>query len=75
MEHSNKAHYFHNAVKFTVEGGGKGFSPLLLNRQWVSGYFPGVNRLGRHVDNLPPASVEIKNEWSYTSTSLFAFAV
>jgi hypothetical protein len=29
-----------------------------------------VKRPGREADNLPPASAEIKNEWSYTSSLL-----
>jgi hypothetical protein len=31
--------------------------------QWVLGFFPG----GKTVNHSPPASAEVKNEWSYTS--------
>jgi hypothetical protein len=33
------------------------------------GTFPGVKRLGRDVEHSAPSGVEVKNEWSYTSTS------
>jgi hypothetical protein len=33
-----------------------------------SGSFPGLKRLGLHVDHLPPGSVEVKNESSYIFT-------
>jgi len=39
---------------------------LLFNEH--PGTCPGVKRPGRKVDYLPPPSVEMKNEWSYTST-------
>jgi hypothetical protein len=32
------------------------------------GSLPGGKVAGREADHLPPSSVEIKNEWSYTST-------
>jgi len=32
--------------------------------------FPEIKQPGRDVDNTPPSSAEIKNEWSYTSTPL-----
>jgi len=32
--------------------------------------FPGVKRPARDVDNSHPSSTEVKNEWSYASTSL-----
>ena len=32
--------------------------------------FPELQRLGPEVDLSPPSSVEIKNEWSHTSTPL-----
>ena len=34
----------------------------LFNWHW--GSFPRVKRPGRHVDNLPPSSTEVINEWS-----------
>ena len=37
--------------------------------QWVHGYFPGLKRPECHVGHSRPCSVEVKNEWSYTSTS------
>ena len=33
--------------------------------------FPRVRRSGRGVDRSSPSSAEVKNEWSYTSTSLY----
>jgi len=30
--------------------------------------YPGVKRLGREADHLPPSSAEVKNVWSCTST-------
>jgi hypothetical protein len=35
--------------------------------------FPGVKRLGREADHS--SNAEIKNEWSYTFTSLYVFMV
>jgi hypothetical protein len=35
----------------------------------TGGFFPGEKRPGRKVDQLPPSSAEVKNAWSYTSTS------
>jgi len=43
-----------------------GPSSLLFNEH--RGTCPGVKRPERKVDYLPPPSVEVKNEWSYTST-------
>jgi hypothetical protein len=43
-------------------------APSLL----FSGYrtcFPEIKRPGREVEHPPPCSVEVKNEWSYTSAS------
>jgi hypothetical protein len=34
-------------------------------------FFRGVKRPGHDVDHLPPSSVEVKNKWSYTATSLY----
>jgi hypothetical protein len=33
----------------------------------------GVKRPGRGVNHSPTSSIEVKNEWNYTSTSLYAF--
>jgi hypothetical protein len=35
----------------------------------VRGSFPGVKRQGCETDLSPPSSAEVKNAWSYTSTS------
>jgi hypothetical protein len=32
-----------------------------------TGSFPGIKRPGRGADHPPPSSVEVENEWSYTS--------
>jgi hypothetical protein len=38
--------------------------------QWVPGTLSlRVKRQGREADHTPPSSAEVKNEWSYTSTS------
>jgi hypothetical protein len=37
------------------------------------GSFPGVKRPGREADHSPPSSAEVKNVWSYISTSQCAF--
>jgi hypothetical protein len=37
--------------------------------QWIPGLFPGIKWLGLKVDPLPPLGAEVKNEWSYTSSS------
>jgi hypothetical protein len=34
---------------------------------WHRGAFPDVKRPGREADHSPPSSVEVKNEWIYTS--------
>jgi hypothetical protein len=34
------------------------------------GFCPKVKRSGREVNQSPPTSVTVKNEWSYTSTPL-----
>jgi hypothetical protein len=40
--------------------------------QWVAGALSlGVKRPGREVNHSPPSSAEVKNEWSYTSTSQY----
>jgi len=33
----------------------------------------GVKRTGRESDHFPPPSAEVKNEWSYTSITSYAF--
>jgi hypothetical protein len=35
--------------------------------------FPVVKRPERETDHSPPSSVEVKNAWSYTSTSQYVF--
>jgi hypothetical protein len=38
--------------------------------QWIPGALPlGVKRPGREADHSPPSRAEIKNAWSYSSTS------
>jgi hypothetical protein len=32
-----------------------------------------VKRPGREAEHLPPSGAEVKNAWSYTSTSLYAY--
>jgi hypothetical protein len=49
----------------------QGPSILLLNRNWNS--IPVVNRPELDVDLSPSSSAEVKNEWSYTFTLLYAF--
>jgi hypothetical protein len=41
--------------------------------QWVPGLSQGEKRPGRGADHPPYSSVEVKKEWSYTSTPLWAF--
>jgi hypothetical protein len=41
----------------------------------TGGSFPGDKRLGCEVDNASRPSVEVKNEWSYTSTLPYVFMV
>jgi hypothetical protein len=41
--------------------------------QWVPSYFPEVKRPGREVKHSPLSSANVKTEWSYTSTPLYAF--
>ena len=43
--------------------------PIHQPVQWVLGPFPGVKRLGRGVDHIPPSNAEVKEEKSCTSTS------
>jgi hypothetical protein len=39
--------------------------------QWVPGnsFLGGKERPGRAVDHSPPSNAEVKNAWSYTSTT------
>jgi len=39
----------------------------------TGGSFSGVKRRERDVNQAPPSSAQLKNEWSYTSTPLCAF--
>jgi hypothetical protein len=42
--------------------------------QWVSGAFtPRVKRPEREADHSSPSRAEIKNPWSYTSSSPYVF--
>jgi hypothetical protein len=34
----------------------------------TAGSFPGLKRQGLRIDNQPPSSIEVKNEWISTST-------
>jgi hypothetical protein len=48
--------------------------PTQLPVQWISGALSlGVKRLGRKADHSPPSSAEVKDEWSYNSTTHYAF--
>jgi hypothetical protein len=41
-----------------------------LPSHWAPGVFsPGVKQPGREADHSPPSSVEVRNEYSYTSIS------
>ena len=40
--------------------------PTKASAEWVSVFFPDVNRPTRGVGNLPLPSAEIKKVWSYT---------
>jgi hypothetical protein len=39
----------------------------------TGGSFPGVKRPAREADHSPPASIEVKKMWIYTSTPPYAF--
>ena len=41
--------------------------------QWVPGFCPVVKRSECDISHSPPSSVEVKNEWTNTSTSLICF--
>jgi len=47
--------------------------PPPLPIQVVYGVFPGVKRADRELNHSPPSSAEVKKQWSYISTSLYAF--
>jgi hypothetical protein len=47
--------------------------PIQPPVQWVPGLSRGVKRPGRSADHPPPSSAEVKKEYSYTSTPLWAF--
>ena len=47
---------------------GPALGPTQRPLQCVRRLFPGVKRAGRGVDHRPPSSVELKKEYSYTST-------
>ena len=47
----------------------------LCSVKWTWGSFPGANQPGREVVHLFPPSAEVKNEWSYTFTSPYAFTL
>ena len=52
-------------------GGGNRFLFSYKSSRWALGcssLFRGVKRPGRDVDHSPPASAEVKHDWSYTST-------
>jgi len=37
--------------------------------------YPGDKAAGRDTKHLPPPNAKVKNEWSYTSTTLSVFMV
>jgi hypothetical protein len=42
--------------------------------EWVPGAFsPGVRRLGREADHIPPSSADVKNAWSSTTIDPYVF--
>ena len=45
------------------------WGPPRLIFNWYRRSFPGVRRQGRDVDYSLPSSAEVKNKWSYKSTS------
>jgi hypothetical protein len=42
--------------------------PIQPTIQWALRFFPGVKRSGIGIDQSPPSSAEVKNEWSCAST-------
>jgi hypothetical protein len=47
--------------------------PIQLLIQWAPAFLPEGEQPGREVNPSPPASAEVKNEWSYTSTPATCF--
>jgi hypothetical protein len=47
--------------------------PRSLGFHGFLGYFPGVKRAELDIDYSSPYSTKIKNNWSCTSTPLYAF--
>jgi hypothetical protein len=48
------------------------FSTLPLIQRAVWPYLLGLNQPIHEADCSPPSSFKVKNEWNYTSTSLYA---
>jgi hypothetical protein len=48
------------------------WGPLNFPFSRYKGHFPLVKRLLHEVNLSPPSSAEVKNEWSHTSSSLYA---
>jgi hypothetical protein len=46
---------------------------ILSLRRRIRGTFPGVKRPTREAHHYPPPTAEVKNRWSYTSTSQHVF--
>jgi hypothetical protein len=44
--------------------------PMQPPIQSVPEFFPEEERPGRDVDQSPPSSAEVKNEWSYTASNM-----
>jgi hypothetical protein len=47
--------------------------PSLQSNGYRGAYSPVLKRPGREADHSPPPSVEVKNTWTYTTTSPYAF--
>jgi hypothetical protein len=62
---------FHFATAFisAVGGGGQQASYSM----GIGGCFPGLRRPECEADHLPPNSAEVKNTWSYASTTPIVF--
>jgi hypothetical protein len=59
-----------NDGNFSVTASRPTLGPTQPPTQWVLGDLTlGVKRPGREADHSPPTSFEVKNAWSYTSTS------
>jgi hypothetical protein len=48
---------------------GPALGPIQPLFSGCSGSSPGIKRPGRDVDHSPPSRTEVKNEWSFTSTT------